>query len=84
MTRTLAAALLSAAMLAQEVVAGRLLSVITWYSLGYLALSLGLLGMTGGALLVHLRPGFGQRGAALAAAGAALAVVTGALWLTRA
>src|SRR5262245_10246659 len=83
MTRPLAAALLSAAVLAQEVVAGRLLSVITWYSLGYLALSLGLLGMTAGALLVHLKPA-GARGAALAAGGAALAVVAGTLWLVRA
>ena len=80
MKRSLAAALLSAAMLAQEVVAGRLLSVITWYSLGYLALSLGLLGMTAGALLVHLR--LAPR-AALGAAGAAVAVTASALWLTR-
>jgi len=80
MKRSLAAALLSAAMLAQEVVAGRLLSVITWYSLGYLALSLGLLGMTAGALLVHLR--LASR-AALGAASAAVAVTASALWLTR-
>lgn len=80
MKRSLAAALLSAAMLAQEVVAGRLLSVITWYSLGYLALSLGLLGMTAGALLVHLK--LASRAAPWAAS-AAVAVTASALWLTR-
>ena len=51
-----AAALTASALLAQEVLLARLLSVTTWYSLGYLALSLGLLGMSVGALAVHLWP----------------------------
>jgi len=86
MTRkSLAAALLSSALLAEEVVAGRLLSVLTWYSLGYLALSLGLLGMTAGALAVHLRPRWfvTPLGPAIAASLAAVAVASGALWLVR-
>ena len=51
-----AAALVASCLLAQEVLIARLLSVTTWYSLGYLALSLGLLGMSVGALAVHLWP----------------------------
>ncbi|MBN1208361.1 MAG: hypothetical protein JXB05_26105 [Myxococcaceae bacterium] len=52
----LAAALIASTLLAQEILIARLLSVTTWYSLGYLALSLGLLGMSVGALVVHVWP----------------------------
>jgi hypothetical protein len=86
--RSIAAALLAAAILAQEVIAGRLLSVITWYSLGFLALSLGLLGMTAGALLLHLRPRWfaaprTDAACSTAAAASALLVVLCTLWLVR-
>jgi SAM-dependent methyltransferase len=39
-----------------EVVETRILSVVTWYHLAFLAISLALLGMTAGALYVYLRP----------------------------
>jgi hypothetical protein len=39
-----------------EVVDTRILSVLTWYHLAFLAISLALLGMTAGALMIYLRP----------------------------
>ncbi|MCP3137917.1 polyamine aminopropyltransferase [Pyxidicoccus xibeiensis] len=82
----LAAALVASALLAQEILIARLLSVTTWYSLGYLALTLGLLGMSAGALAVHLWPrGFSPERlsssvtAALALASLLICVVTAAL-----
>jgi len=44
------------ATLVLEVVDTRILSVLTWYHLAFLAISLALLGMTAGALYVYLRP----------------------------
>ncbi|MDQ3267023.1 MAG: class I SAM-dependent methyltransferase [Myxococcota bacterium] len=81
----LAAALIAAALLSQEVLVGRLLSVATWYSLGYLALTLGLLGMTAGALVVYLRPAWFEQGRGLSAALAlsALGTVASTFWTTR-
>src|SRR5262249_8678841 len=48
------------ATLVLEVVDTRILSVLTWYHLAFLAISLALLGMTAGALWVYLRPGPGS------------------------
>jgi hypothetical protein len=39
-----------------EIVLTRLLSVISWYYLAFVAVSIAMLGMTAGALLVQLRP----------------------------
>jgi predicted membrane-bound spermidine synthase len=83
-----AAGLAAGALLMQEVLIARLLSVLTWYSLGYLALSLGLLGMTAGALVVHVRPAwfsperFRQSSGVALMLGAVLTVAFGA-WLVR-
>lgn len=83
-----AAALIASALLAQEVLLARLLSVTTWYSLGYVALSLGLLGMSAGALAVHLWPrGFSpeRMASSLTVALALASVLTCAVsvWLVR-
>ncbi len=48
--------LTTAASLALEVLTTRLLSVVTWYSLAYLVVGMGLLGLTVGALRVYFRP----------------------------
>ncbi|HUO04636.1 MAG TPA: hypothetical protein VMU16_05505 [Candidatus Binataceae bacterium] len=48
--------LLSAGTLIYEITVTRLLSVMTWYYLGFVSVSMGMLGMTAGALLVQLRP----------------------------
>jgi hypothetical protein len=84
----LAAALVASTLLSQEIIVARLLSVTTWYSLGYLALSLGLLGMSVGALTVHLWPrGFSPERMAstlsVALALAALLTCAVTLWLVR-
>jgi hypothetical protein len=50
--------LLSAGTLMYEVVLTRLLSVICWYYLAFVSVSMAMFGMTAGALLVHLRPEF--------------------------
>jgi len=42
--------------LALEVLLTRLLSVITWYSLAFLVIAMGLLGLTAGAIAVYMRP----------------------------
>src|SRR5262249_30469820 len=42
--------------LALEVTLTRLLSVITWYHLAFFAISTAMLGMTAGAVTVHLKP----------------------------
>ena len=42
--------------LALEVLVTRLLSVITWYSLAFLVIGMGLFGLTAGAVRVYLRP----------------------------
>lgn len=86
--RLTATALTAGALLMQEVVVGRLLSVVTWYSLGYVALTLGLLGMTVGALVVHLRPAWftPERLGQSVAVGLLLAcalTVLAAVWTTR-
>ncbi len=44
------------AMLALEVLDTRVLSVLTWYSLGFLVIGMGLFGLTAGAVDVYLRP----------------------------
>jgi len=44
--------------LALEVTLSRLLSVITWYHLAFFAVSTAMLGMTAGAVMVYLRPGW--------------------------
>jgi spermidine synthase len=44
--------------LALEVTFSRLLSVITWYHLAFFAVSTAMLGMTAGAVMVYLRPGW--------------------------
>jgi len=48
--------LLSAGTLMYEVVLTRLLSVICWYYLAFVSVSMAMFGMTAGALLVQLRP----------------------------
>lgn len=48
-------ALASGSTLALEVVATRLLSVLTWYSLGFFVIAMGLSGLTAGAVHVYLR-----------------------------
>jgi hypothetical protein len=53
--------LLSAGTLMYEVVLTRLLSVISWYYLAFVSVSMAMLGMTAGALFVQLRPHLFQR-----------------------
>jgi hypothetical protein len=48
--------LLSAATLMYEIVLTRLLSVVCWYYLAFVSVSMAMFGMTGGALFVQLRP----------------------------
>ena len=48
--------LISAATLMYEVILTRLLSVMCWYYLAFVSISMGMLGMTAGALVVQLRP----------------------------
>jgi len=48
--------LLSGATLMYEVVLTRLLSVVCWYYLAFVSVSMAMFGMTAGALWVHLRP----------------------------
>ncbi len=43
--------------LSLEVINARLFSVISWYHLSFVAVSIAMLGMTGGAVYVYLRPG---------------------------
>src|ERR1700687_1642509 len=53
--------LLCASTLMYEVVLTRLLSVVCWYYLAFVSVSMAMFGMTAGALLVQLRPGlFGE------------------------
>jgi len=47
--------LVSASVLALEVLDTRLLSVLTWYSLAFLVIAMGLFGLTAGAVQVYLR-----------------------------
>src|SRR5271163_4386482 len=54
--------LLSAGTLMYEVVLTRLLSVLSWYYLAFVSVSMAMLGMTAGALFVQLRPHLFQRG----------------------
>lgn len=53
--------LLSTGTLMYEVVLTRLLSVISWYYLAFVSVSMAMLGMTAGALFVQLRPNLFQR-----------------------
>src|SRR6201986_4333154 len=46
----------TAATLALEVLLTRLLSVLTWYSLAFLVIGMGLFGLTVGAVEVYLHP----------------------------
>ena len=39
-----------------EILDGRLLSVLTWYHLSFLAVSLAMLGMAAGSVFVFVRP----------------------------
>ena len=48
--------LLCASALMYEVVLTRLLSVVSWYYLAFVSVSMAMFGMTAGALFVHLRP----------------------------
>ncbi len=48
--------LVSASVLALEVLDTRMLSVLTWYSLAFLVIAMGLFGLTAGAVYVYLRP----------------------------
>ncbi|MCC6217261.1 MAG: hypothetical protein IT376_20555 [Polyangiaceae bacterium] len=52
----LALALTTGATLALEVLDTRLLSVLTWYSLAFLVIAMGLSGLTAGAIAVYLNP----------------------------
>jgi hypothetical protein len=54
--------LLSAGTLMYEVVLTRLLSVLSWYYLAFVSVSMAMLGMTAGALFVQLRPHLFQHG----------------------
>lgn len=58
-------ALTTLAILADEVITARVLSVVTWYHLAFFVVSLAMLGMTVAALSVYLRPRrfAGERGA---------------------
>jgi len=49
-------ALITGATLSLEVLDTRLLSVITWYSLAFLVIAMGLFGLTAGALRVYFEP----------------------------
>jgi hypothetical protein len=55
-TFLLGLSLVTGAMLALEVLDTRLLSVITWYSLAFLVIAMGLFGLTAGAVRVYLTP----------------------------
>ena len=48
--------LVTSASMAAEVLVTRLLSVVTWYSLAFLVLAMGMFGLTVGAVRVYLRP----------------------------
>jgi hypothetical protein len=48
--------LLCAGTLMYEVILTRLLSVVSWYYLAFVSVSMAMFGMTAGALFVHLRP----------------------------
>lgn len=48
--------LLSCATLMYEIVLTRLLSVVSWYYLAFVSVSMGMFGMTAGALFVQVRP----------------------------
>src|SRR5580704_1247275 len=48
--------LLCASTLMYEVILTRLLSVVSWYYLAFVSVSMAMFGMTAGALFVHLRP----------------------------
>jgi hypothetical protein len=50
--------LICASTLMYEVVLTRLLSVVSWYYLAFVSVSMGMFGMTAGALAVQLSPGF--------------------------
>lgn len=50
--------LLSAGTLVYEIVLTRLLSVVTWYYLAFVSVSMAMFGLTAGALLVQLLPAF--------------------------
>ena len=52
----LALFLVCASTLMYEVVLTRLLSVVSWYYLAFVSVSMAMFGMTAGALMVHLRP----------------------------
>src|SRR3954452_535371 len=49
-------AMVTAGTLALEVLLTRLLSVLTWYSLAFLVIGMGLFGLTAGAVEVYLHP----------------------------
>ena len=49
-------ALVTSCLLALEVLDTRLLSVLTWYSLAFLVIAMGLFGLTAGAVHVYLNP----------------------------
>ena len=49
--------LLCAGTLTYEIVLTRLLSVVCWYYLAFVSVSMAMFGMTAGALLVQVRPG---------------------------
>lgn len=49
--------LIAMATLAFEIALSRMLSVVTWYHLGFFAISVAMLGMTAGAITVFLAPG---------------------------
>jgi spermidine synthase len=53
--------LLSAGTLMYEVILTRLLSVVCWYYLAFVSVSMAMFGMTAGALMVQLRPAFFSR-----------------------
>src|SRR5271170_5223535 len=50
--------LLCAGSLMYEVVLTRILSVVCWYYLAFVSVSMAMFGMTAGALMVQLRPAF--------------------------
>src|SRR5262249_30552905 len=53
--------LLCASILAYEVVLTRLLSVMSWYYIAFVSVSMAMFGMTAGALVVQLQPRFFPR-----------------------
>ncbi len=79
--------LICASTLMYEVVLTRLLSVLCWYYLAFVSISMAMFGMTAGALVVQLRPGWfkpSDISCRLARAAFAMAVSMRSAWIAEA